>query len=1486
MNSLQNLIVTIPINVHSTDVKRNNNNHVQGGPPTPPPTHLTGASNQVAILSKDFSSSNNAGTTKQPEVYSEPPDLSDMRALLEEMQQGTDVPSGDVPSGELPPDVAGENQQSSHNEPSSHPNTIPQRHSLLNLDSENAKYFNSNTVGPGSELQSSLGAWRASGTLDQTLPSIGKMKYGLKLEPLSSTTAVYNLRQQLEEGKGGSRPIQRDQQTGGDLSSLSAMASLGAQRGREFLSAHRQELNGTAKDSNSENTSTSNSNNNNNSNSGNNLLLRDAPADADSANGKSGHRRGASSTLGLFDGLTDEELKKFSNSNASSTNNSLTGINKPLFFKDTPNTNNNNNNTGSATATKNPSPPPSISTPPMCNLKNIPVLSSNRMPTAKLTRQLSGSSKRLSVPAGFHSASYSNLSNGGTSSSEEPPLVPQSVTTPLPVTPPLLNSTSLHSAHVPQASALDLQASYRKLAEICKGERRLARELLSPILPTMQIETTVEQLRQQHITVRLYVQRLGSDPRLFGEVWLPFVKLYDADIVDDIDKNFHDSYFKEPIWLYGRCRGYLEGLVLFQNNPVVAQMLSGVHTEEGRKRISPVIMPGGNDGAGTAAGGTGVGVSSFLVRSEHLLPPEIKKVALLHSELLDQLFRSKANSGNGLKSGSLSATGPTSSGSATGNSSADLSSICEQLLLLLKQSHAETRKSYMYASSHALLTGQRVLLSLGNHILDYLDSVQFNVRPLYSAVLHQIFKRGELDIGTCVPELPMCMRDVDLRVVYRVYRLIKKRHRARLVAAGLLDDHESEGNNQGNSKKKNANSNNGRKGLLHNVLFKRRQSESVQVTHDIAEMSDDDDTDAPAIPSPQNIPSSYKELACVGDLLAAYKRFGETKEEREKRNAKAAELIDKLTINDSEEVILFHLRMRTSLSYLQMLYRTLYYSLDKFSNDAVFEGQKRFLSIFLCISYFRIPSFRGDLLSGILSDAELKLNIPEWRGTEFPLDEMSLMKMRAWSRQSELRITLDWTALYQAVFGYYGPHCILEHAIYPLMQPRSDLWKERLFKRSTAFFSFLDNWCKHVYQAASRRGEGLRWQGVPGYPHLLKALLIEMKSRDVTKYPDSLLNCSGALLANERLLSVFVKVIFLRTSAFNSSAVFASLNYLDYWTQVISLRGVSLPSSFDMTFLVRGIETLLCSGVCLNVSKTLWFLYKNLLVFSGARLKAVVLDLLLDRHFIPLLASWAWIVRRCFIWILLYRVCESARHVMMRHVPHSQLSNDEKLILEAYRVLSERFQQLGAPAVFPQSKLYSALGFTSDGVPDPTFHPNGYEGFAVRAGGDALAATTPARRFSNFLNTNGSDNSLGNETGKSASKRLSNALNTGAESSSTTNHASPSLGPSAPPPLPTTSIKIDHTEGGHRLGSHSTFDGEAATTLVGAAGLEKLRGEGLMPLSGRDPYKPYLDLAVVEISRELSSYRDWVIAGGEHLPVLHIPSTPLDYTVDVPLENW
>lgn len=147
----------------------------------------------------------------------------------------------------------------------------------------------------------------------------------------------------------------------------------------------------------------------------------------------------------------------------------------------------------------------------------------------------------------------------------------------------------------------------------------------------------------------------------------------------------------------------------------------------------------------------------FIFRNLDSLPDEIRKLSQLHQELLDIIFTKTQHGTSTLMS--LGETGrgtsninspksllnqilhrkahrtafPLSTNTTTAaaamhppsfqGSQQELHSICDQVLQILRVSHIETRRSFLYKNEASLLIGQRVFLNLANHVLEFADYV-------------------------------------------------------------------------------------------------------------------------------------------------------------------------------------------------------------------------------------------------------------------------------------------------------------------------------------------------------------------------------------------------------------------------------------------------------------------------------------------------------------------------------------------------------------------------------------------------------------------------------------------------------------------------------------------------------------------------------------------------------------------------------------------
>jgi hypothetical protein len=68
---------------------------------------------------------------------------------------------------------------------------------------------------------------------------------------------------------------------------------------------------------------------------------------------------------------------------------------------------------------------------------------------------------------------------------------------------------------------------------------------------------------------------------------------------------------------------------------------------------------------------------------------------------------------------------------------------------------------------------------------------------------------------------------------------------------------------------------------------------------------------------------------------------------------------------------------------------------------------------------------------------------------------------------------------------------------------------------------------------------------LPGYNTLLYQVLVELKKKDIHKITKNLFNTLNELLYNEKLLSIYLRIIFNKTKLFASHDVFKAFDFID-----------------------------------------------------------------------------------------------------------------------------------------------------------------------------------------------------------------------------------------------------------------------------------------------------------------------------------------------------
>ena len=89
-------------------------------------------------------------------------------------------------------------------------------------------------------------------------------------------------------------------------------------------------------------------------------------------------------------------------------------------------------------------------------------------------------------------------------------------------------------------------------------------------------------------------------------------------------------------------------------------------------------------------------------------------------------------------------------------------------------------------------------------------------------------------------------------------------------------------------------------------------------------------------------------------------------------------------------------------------------------------------------------------------------------------------------------------------------------------------WRKRFVKRASGFFFFISQLCSYIQRAVVIK-EGVPYDEIPGYQKIIKTFIIEMKTRDVKVYPDSLIEASIDTLNNQRLLGPYCSIVLQKT---------------------------------------------------------------------------------------------------------------------------------------------------------------------------------------------------------------------------------------------------------------------------------------------------------------------------------------------------------------------
>jgi len=299
----------------------------------------------------------------------------------------------------------------------------------------------------------------------------------------------------------------------------------------------------------------------------------------------------------------------------------------------------------------------------------------------------------------------------------------------------------------------------------------------------------------------------------------------------------------------------------------------------------------------------------------------------------------------------------------------------------------------------------------------------------------------------------------------------------------------------------------------------------------------------------------------------------------------------------------------------------------KINDKGLPEKEKEFVENFVAHAYFKIPEFRKKLLTWVTKEDE-KLPIQEWRGAEWVIDE------RPESQKIQYFASMfDWEKnFYGHIKNTEGGQNNYE-TLRKILEDKE--LQEKISKKGVAFYLFLTEWANQVERTIVTK-EQVPWPDIPGYTTLIKSFLLDLKTKDVRRYPEAMVQASCSLLRNDKLLNTFVPIIYQKTRIYDSSNVFGVFELINKWFETFTENNKSIPSTFDYSFFFKGLLIVLDGDHALNIAIVLLVIYNNFNLIPSSE-KGFISDYLLNKSFFKFFMHWSWSVRQVFHHLLLYR---------------------------------------------------------------------------------------------------------------------------------------------------------------------------------------------------------------------------------------------------------
>lgn len=120
---------------------------------------------------------------------------------------------------------------------------------------------------------------------------------------------------------------------------------------------------------------------------------------------------------------------------------------------------------------------------------------------------------------------------------------------------------------------------------------------------------------------------------------------------------------------------------------------------------------------------------------------------------------------------------------------------------------------------------------------------------------------------------------------------------------------------------------------------------------------------------------------------------------------------------------------------------------------------------------------------------------------------------------------------------------------------------------------------------------------------MVKAVLLEIKTRDLINYPEAMKLALGSLIRNNELLNIFMILLFNKVSLFSPNDVTLCLDLINYLFKQLQEYHLNFPTSFDSKVFLKALKMIFNeSDHSLCISKCLLMIYDNYSIFPCNKL--------------------------------------------------------------------------------------------------------------------------------------------------------------------------------------------------------------------------------------------------------------------------------------------